>query len=263
MRMAKTYLYSYGSGPYGASTTRRDRAYIEARPAFAVLEPEFRNRLFALADDVIEHGGDFGFGGGGRSQDEQYNLFKQRYLKRSTAASGWFWWDGRPLGINDYGYWQKKSGVASAAPPGSSYHESTTQGGKGYALAADMVGDHKLGNALAAKHGLKHFANVNSEPWHYQPIEIPNARREYTGKPEPLPVWGQPDVLPPLGEDMRAIRFRPKGYADQLVGFSVANPEQLIRLGMDTEPMLVVPFSAADIKKIESELGIKLTPYQE
>jgi hypothetical protein len=183
----QTYLYSYGSGPWGASSTRRTKAYILAQPKFSKVHPEHMRRLFALCDEVIKRGGDYGFGGGWRDSSEQLNLFLSRYDKYSTYVSSSFWWDGRPT-WNHYGFWKKKSGVASSAPPGRSYHESTDK--DGYALAVDMVGDHKIGNALAAEFGVRHFANVNSEPWHYQPLEIPNARINY--KNEILNTWKLP-----------------------------------------------------------------------
>ena len=64
-------------------------------------------------------------------------------------------------------------------------------------------------------------------------------------------------------DDMRAFRFRPYGKADQFIAFSCANPEQLIRLGMDVEPLHVVPFTAAQLAAIERDLGVKLTAHKE
>lgn len=175
--MERTYLWSYGDGPFGASTSRRTRAQILAHPRFAKVHPVLMDRLFALADAVIAAGGDYGFGGGWRSSIDQYNLFRSRYER--TADGFGIYWNGQPNWPNEAGWYVRVRGAA-AAPPGSSYHESTTR--EGFALAVDMVGDHTRANALAARFGVRHFANVNNEPWHYQPVEIPNARRNYRGE---------------------------------------------------------------------------------
>lgn len=198
--MATDYLYSYAKGgPYGASFTRRSRAYILGQAQFALVHPELMARLFNLADDVVAQGGDFGFGGGWRSSAQQYNLFKSRYTRGVAGAT--LYWDGSPSWPQDAGWYKHTSGAPSA-PPGRSYHESTTAKGTGFALAVDMVGDHTLGNALAAKHQLKHFGNINGEPWHYQPIEIANARRNYTNNFESIPS------TPPKETPVALIHFR-------------------------------------------------------
>lgn len=45
-------------------------------------------------------------------------------------------------------------------------------------------------------YGLVEFNDVNNEPWHVQPIEVPTARRNYTGAP--LQVWKLPgEATPP------------------------------------------------------------------
>jgi hypothetical protein len=92
----RTYLYGYGSGPFGASTTRRTKEWILAQPQFAKTDPELMRRLFALCDAVIDAGSDYGFGGGWRSSTQQYNLFMSRYTKVPAGTSGAFYWDGKP-----------------------------------------------------------------------------------------------------------------------------------------------------------------------
>jgi hypothetical protein len=88
--------------------------------------------------------------------------------------------------------WYKLTSGAPAAPPGRSYHESTTQ--LGLSLAVDMVGDHAMANAIEAAFGVRNFKNVNKEDWHYQPIEIPTSRKDYRG-PEPLPKFSFPSEV--------------------------------------------------------------------
>lgn len=194
------YLYSYGNGPWGASTIKRTKAYIMAQPKFAIVHPELMRRLFALADFVIASGREYGFGGGGRTTLEQYNLFKSRYVKVSTGQSWDVYWDGGPFWPKEAGYYRHVSG-ATAAPPGKSYHEQTTQGGAGFALAVDMVGDHAYGNAHCAQFGLVNFSRVNAEPWHYQGVEYPKSRSSYKGEfehPAPWPLPSDDDDMTPI-----------------------------------------------------------------
>jgi hypothetical protein len=180
----RTYLYgNWGDGPWG-EIGRRTRREILTVEQWHRVDPELLRRLFALADAVIDAGSDYGFGGGWRSGIRQQQVFEDRHVV--VNSGGCCSWDGRR--------WALKPGMAHTAPPGRSYHEETTRTGK--ALAADMVGDHRLANRICADFGLVHFANVNSEPWHYQPVEIARARRQYTG-PEPLPVWPLDEPPPP------------------------------------------------------------------
>jgi hypothetical protein len=196
--VTRTYLFGYGSGPWGASPRRRTRAEVLAAPQFAGVDPELMRRLFALADMVIDGGSDYGFGGGWRSSAQQRELFLSRH--NEVPVGGCCRLDGKRYAL--------KAGAAHAAPPGRSYHEETTRAGR--ALAVDMVGDHKRANPLAAQVGLVHFADVNSEPWHYQPVEIARARSSYAG-PDPLPTWPLPGETPPPpspteDDDMRLIQ---------------------------------------------------------
>lgn len=224
--MVQTYLYGYGNGSFGASTTRRTKDYIMSATQFTKVHPEHMRRLFGLADAVIAQGSDYGFGGGWRSSETQKTLFLSRYkrVSISTPTPGTIYWDGSPSWPELAGYYLHVSG-ASAAPPGKSYHESTTDNGLGFALAVDMVGDHTVGNKLGGAYGVINFSNVNSEPWHYQPIEIPHARSNYINQFENPVTWVLPgDPLPPpvIEEDMRPIepvrvydtrpgQFRPDG----------------------------------------------------
>lgn len=203
----RTYLYSYGAGPFGASPTRRTREYIESRETFAKVHPVLMDRLFDLADAVIDAGSDYGFGSGWRSSTQQMQVFTSRYTKVDTWTG--IYWDGSPDWPDKAGYYVHSSGAPSA-PPGRSYHESTTDGGKGFALAVDMVGDHRLGNPMAANFGLRHFANVNGEPWHYQPVEIPNARRSYGGEFENVTL-PEEDPMKPLDVPDRVYDSRVQG----------------------------------------------------
>lgn len=153
------------------------------------VHPELRRRIQAAMVDCPH---DLGVGGGWRSSAIQEQTFRERYL---PCNSGSLWWEGQR--------WCKKDGVASAAPPGRSYHESTDP--LGYALAVDMLNYQPAIGWMVAndgRYGVHDFANVNSEPWHYQPIEIPNSRSLYNPNIHTLQYWplgGGPTVpqLPP------------------------------------------------------------------
>lgn len=177
----RTYLFGYGSGPWGASLTRRTREWIEAHPNFGSprMHPELMRRLFALADAAQDAGTDLGFGGGARNPDEQEDLFKERHFV-VPCPGGIIRWNGQ--------CWQRYDWAASAAPPGRSYHEfdATPLG----AIAVDMVGDHAWATPRTHQYGLRNW--LANEPWHYQPYEVPNARVNYTGTP--LTTWDLPDT---------------------------------------------------------------------
>lgn len=94
-------------------------------------------------------------------------VFRSRLLAMFAASGGrvgfgegWRSADTQAAGARD------KPGVM--APQGKSWHE--------VGMAADIVGDMDWLQQNAARYGLKTFADVNNEPWHVQPIEVPNAR---------------------------------------------------------------------------------------
>lgn len=162
---------------YGYGKVRLTVAEMEQRTNWNRLHPEFRRRLVALFTTAQAEGTDVGLGGGYRSTERQKAMFLSRYV---VDPNGRTRWDGKR--------WTKKKGVASAAPPGRSYHEPTCT--EGWCYAADLVGDLKWANANAHRFDLLHFANVNSEPWHFQPIELPKSRFRYSG--QTLEVWNPP-----------------------------------------------------------------------
>lgn len=129
------------------------------------LHATFRERLEAMMSDNPN----VKVGGGFRSSAQQETLFKSRY-SRTSEKTGVFW---------DGSYWKKNAGVADVAPPGMSMHE--------IGLAADLTGDLDWVQKNAHKYGLKTFADVNDEPWHVQPAELPNSRRQYEKEGA---IWG-------------------------------------------------------------------------
>lgn len=135
-------------------------------------------------------GVDLGIGGGRRSIEDQFSLFDSRH--NIVDVGGCCSYDGKS--------WAVIPGAAHAAPPGLSYHEDTVElNGRKWAVALDMVGWQNgwMEKNLAA-YGLKSFANgvgAGQEPWHIQPVELPNSRRGYSPMLHTLRTWDLP--LPP------------------------------------------------------------------
>jgi peptidoglycan hydrolase-like protein with peptidoglycan-binding domain len=211
--------------PFGYSSKRLSLQELETKSTWTMVHPEMRRRLVAMFDDAQNNGKDLGIGTGGRTSAQQERMFRERYVEDPNGKTRW---DGKR--------WSKKPGVAAAAPPGRSYHEETDP--QGFCFAADLVGDLNWMNANCHRFGLKHFANVNSEPWHVQPVELPNSRSGYKasvrlkeGFVSPAPAVGV--SLPSMVESPlkftypgTPIRFGSTGAAVQLVQVVVgAHPD--------------------------------------
>jgi hypothetical protein len=178
--MSRIYMIGYKG-----STV--DEAALNVWGPWTRIEPEFRRRVKAIMDASIDAGKQTGVGGSWRSSTNQLNLFLSRYSPENDSdLTGSIYW---PYTLNGklVEYWEHTSG-APAAPPGLSYHESTTK--DGYCIAVDMIGDLSFINQNASKFGLIHFGNINGEPWHLQPYELPHSRRNYNSSiHEPLKVY--------------------------------------------------------------------------
>lgn len=198
----RTYLFSYDDSnpPWGASRTRRTRAFIEAHGQFGGgVHPEVMRRLFALADAVIDADSDFGFGGGTRDFLQQDAEFRRRHFA-VPCPGGIIKYDGK--------CWQRHEWASSYAPPGRSYHENAAS--PFGALAVDMVGNHGLATPICGDFGL--LNGIEGEAWHYQPVEIPRGRSDYKG--QDIPTWplpGEDNNLThiPLPRSQRAYDSRP------------------------------------------------------
>lgn len=161
--MAAQYPYGYAGAPAGMGSMLEFQALM-SKATVAKMHPEFRRRVFAMMEAALMEGVHLGIG---------------------TA------WRVQPVG---------KIGFAS---PGNSNHEGfPADGTSGGAVAADMVPPTAWDwmDRNAARFGLKTFRTVNNEPWHIQPVEIPNSRR-WRAQPWDLPRFdlpqGQLPMFPP------------------------------------------------------------------
>ena len=173
-----TYLFGYQGKRYTLPQ-------IEQFETWNRVNPELRERILCMIDQCPH---DLGIGSGWRSSEVQQRLFESRYTPYKEPPG--IYWDGA--------YWRRNAGAAPAAPPGRSYHESTDP--KGYALAVDLLNYNPAigwANANDRAYGVNDFAAVNNEAWHYQPVEIPTARRNYNPAVHVLQNWKLPTTEPP------------------------------------------------------------------
>jgi hypothetical protein len=206
---------SYAFG-YGSQRLTLDQ--MTTRQTWVMLHPEFRRRLLALFDEAQAVGTDVGIGEGWRSSEQQARVFYQRHAE--VASGGCCRVDGKRF--------QLRPGMAHAAPPFRSYHETVGMPDGLWALAADLVGDVVWAHTAAQRHGLIHFANVNNEPWHFQPEELPVSRANYSGQ-----------RLNELEVDMIALDYQPNTPAwvatlwtgDTLAWIVDGHADQVLRAG--------------------------------
>ena len=197
-------------------------AYIDRMPmakppndrSWNGLDARMKKRLLAL---FAASGGQVTLGGGGgtRSTEQQRAMFLDRYR---PSADGEVEWEGKR--------WTRVKGAA-AAPPGRSMHE--------IGLAADLAGPG-VGNGWLKKNakrfGLKEFSNVNDEPWHVQPAELPNSRREYEGGD--FGNWGTSTDEPGGATDQAAAETGAGGGGGMFGGASGLGGTSLGTLGIGT-----------------------------
>jgi hypothetical protein len=146
-------------GPVPDNVKKSQAALSQLNPRFA---ERLKKMLYANPKLYVNEGL--------RSSATQKSEFLKRY--RPTDKKTDTFWNGT--------YWEHVKG-APAAPPGLSMHE--------IGLAVDLapVEEFDWITANASKFGLRNFADVNNEPWHVQPNDIPAGRSEYERKGSP---WG-------------------------------------------------------------------------
>lgn len=135
------------------------------------IHPKMRERLERMMKDNPR----LYIGGGVRSTEQQKQMFLNRYQPTNEKTD--IFWKGQ--------YWKRVRGAA-AAPPGMSMHE--------IGLAVDLAPATEFDwiKQNAAKYGLRSFFDVNNEPWHVQPAELPASRVKYEQMGAP---WGHNGVV--------------------------------------------------------------------
>ena len=152
--------------PTYSPNTRVTLDRIRSWRTFRGMHPNMQERVAAL---IEASGGKIGLGQGLRDPTQQLQLFLSRHV---PDPGGRYSFDGKR--------WSRLPNVAAAAPPGLSMHE--------IGLAADITGDMSWLGQNAGRFDLQTFADVNREPWHVQPAELPRGRSAYQRNP----VWGMP-----------------------------------------------------------------------
>lgn len=167
--------------PYGYAGSKLTMAQLKAKTTWINGHPEFQRRLEAL---LIAGKGRLGVGTLWRSSATQEKTFLDRHYVVSSGGCCVF--NGKR--------YQKKSGVAHAAPPGKSFHEGTVYG---TAAAMDAIGDLNWMHVIEGAYGFKDFRNVGNEPWHIQFLEFPNSVTSWKAAGSPQPKkWVLPGTQP-------------------------------------------------------------------
>jgi hypothetical protein len=160
LKMANMYMTGY-EGKVRTLTELKQWSH------WIALDPELQRRTLAILDASIAAGRPLGIGSVARTYESQRNLFLTRH--EVVMFGGCCKWEGKSYKL--------RSGYAHAAAPGRSYHEPSTPDGK--SLAIDFTGNLKFLAENAAAYGLVEFTNVNNEPWHGQPSDVPKGRVQY------------------------------------------------------------------------------------
>jgi len=186
----------------GYNGTVRTREQLLVWSHWQALDPEFARRTLALLDASATAGRPLGIGSVVRTEQGQRDLFLTRHVLVTTGGCCSF--EGKRYAL--------RPGMAHAAPPGRSYHERTPTSDRAFAI--DFTGDLKFLDEHGPKYGIVDFAPPHplKEPWHGQPADIPQARKNYVpAQHHPLKVWPLP--APPAPAPTRVIA--PKAHIRQ------------------------------------------------
>lgn len=155
------------------------------------------------------------------TKETVYNLHPELW-SRFKALMEYGYTQGVPLGVGTGWRIQPDPPPAGFAQPGNSWHESCpVSPTSATALAIDAVLEQSWPwmEANCALYGLRTFRDVNDEPWHAQPFEIP-ASRSYATVLPPMQIWPLPgdeeEVDMPLTDD--DVARIAKAVWDELIG---------------------------------------------
>jgi hypothetical protein len=158
---------SASTGATSGTSAKGDGGNIaRSKGALDKIHPRMRTRIEAMMKENPK----LYIGGGTRSTAQQKEMFMSRYEPTDQKTD--VFWKGQ--------YWKRVRGAA-AAPPGMSMHE--------IGLAVDLAPSTEFDwiKENAARFGLRSFFDVNNEPWHVQPSELPGSRMQYEKMGAP---WG-------------------------------------------------------------------------
>lgn len=151
------------------------------------------------------------------------------FWRRSIALFEFAAQRGIPLGVGTGWRVQPDPPPAGFAKPGNSNHEGfPADGQNGGAVAIDTVPAPSwpwMENNCAA-FGLRTFKNVNDEPWHIQPVDIP-ASRSQRSEPWNLQVWDLPgDASNESEEEMPLTDEEIQKIATAVWEYKIGDPKQ-------------------------------------
>lgn len=161
-----------GEKDSGAGAGTGDKGNIaKSTGQLSKLHPRMREKVEAM----MKANPRLYIGGGVRNTEQQKQMFMSRYQPTNEKTD--VFWKGQ--------YWKRVRGAA-AAPPGMSMHEIGLAVDFAPSTEFDWVKEH------AADFGLRSFHDVNNEPWHVQPAELPGSRSQYEKMGAP---WGHNGVV--------------------------------------------------------------------
>jgi hypothetical protein len=169
------YPYGYANPPAMVTLDQ-----MRGKSPVALLHPEYWKRISGL---MVAGGGRFGIGGAGRTTAQQERVFLERH--HVVKSGGCCQYNGKRYALN--------TGMAHAAPPGRSFHETVVYG---FSAAVDAIGDLKWAALNCEKYGLEQ-ATWGGEVWHFQFTEFPHsvAQWQKAGSPQPQ-NWKLPGHQP-------------------------------------------------------------------
>lgn len=172
-------------------------------------------------------------------QQKTIRLLNFEFWRRVKALMEFAAANGVALGVGTGWRVQPSNPGPGFAQPGNSNHEGfPADGVSGGAVAADMVpaGSWNWMEGNLFRFGLKSFRNVNGEPWHIQPAEIPNARN-FRRTPWVLQTW----PIPPSTRSLSDFGINPGANQWGLYPFQDWRAKPGVLVGMSENDLRPTP----------------------